>query len=96
MSAIIGVFTALLSPVIGALWARAMLGTLNRLLAPIVLIVAGAISLVIYSLAARRPSLSWGNAWSDLKFAWKVYVATALALVLFVGGVAVTNIIRFH
>ncbi len=95
-SAIMGIFTALDSPAIGTLWARAMLDTLNRLLAPIVLIVGGAISLVTYGLSTRQATSAWRSAWTDLKFAWKVYATIALALVLFVGGVAASNVIRYR
>lgn len=96
VSAFIGVFTALANPVIGALWARGVLDTVNRCAAPLVLIVAGAISWLIYALAKTHPNSSWKNGWNYLKFGWKVYAVTSLALLLFVGAVAVTNTIRYR
>lgn len=96
VSATIGFFSALVSPTSGALWARGILYTVNTCAAPLVLIVAGAISWLAYGLAQAHPNSLWKKVWINFKFCWKVYGVTLLSMLLFAIAVALTNIVRLH
>jgi hypothetical protein len=93
-SGILGILSALESPVTAATWSRGLLATVGTFASPGVLIILGLTSWLVSHLAKTRPRSGWQKSWSYAKFFWKLYVATALILVVFPGLVALTNLAR--
>lgn len=90
-----GFLSTLATPRLGALVARALLDTLDRAAALLVLIAAGLPSLVLGALAQEHRNTNWERVWKHVKLGWKVYALTLLSFILFaVGAFIAVRMIR--
>lgn len=87
-----GSLTAFANPVVAATLARAALYTASRTAAPIILIIAAVIALVVRAAAKRNQG--WRRFWQLVKLAYTVYGFVILVFVFFSVGAAGTNMAR--
>lgn len=87
-----GSLAAFTNPVVAATFARAALYTASRVAAPIILIIAAVIALVVRTAAKRNQG--WQRFWQLVKLAYAVYAFVILVFVFFSIGVAGTNLAR--